>query len=97
MYSFVFNSIGPTGSVITVLLWFVEKSDFFCSQVDNIKYARKYTYTYFWYGFLSFCRYLSVVEENEVLTNKDSIDLENLENLEFQRSLGFERNPYQKL
>ena len=90
MYSFVFNCIGPTGSVITVLLWFVEKSDFFCSQVDNIKYARIYTYTYFWYGFLSFCRYLSVVEENEVLTNKDSIDLEFLENLEFQRSLGFE-------
>ena len=38
------------------------------------------------FGFLSF----SVVEENEVLTNKDSIDLEFLENLEFQRSLGFE-------
>ena len=45
MYSFVFYCIGPTGSVITVLLWFVEKSDFFCSQVDNIKYARIQLYT----------------------------------------------------
>ena len=59
MYSFVFNCIGPTGSVITVLLWFVEKYVFFCSQVDNIKYPRIHLYTmcfvWVWVSFFLSC------------------------------------------